>query len=199
MKKTRKIKIRSLFFLLGFLVLISVGGTIAYYYQNVTLPNEFQTLVYNVTIDEEYYDDWGTKKVYINNSDSSNTPVVLRINYNEIWNYKGYGADVKLSNTINGTNVVDKDWTSTFTNDFIDGQDGWFYYKKLLSPNETIQILDSISLNTTLIESSPDYQDYLDFDYKLSINYEALGPNTNKISSIWNKTATISGNNVTWS
>lgn len=199
MKKTRKIKIRSLFFLLGFLVLISVGGTIAYYYQNVTLPNEFQTLVYNVTIDEEYYDDWGTKKVYINNSDSSNTPVVLRINYNEIWNYKGYGADVKLSNTINGTNVVDKDWTSTFTNDFIDGQDGWFYYKKLLSPNETIQILDSISLNTTLIESSPDYQDYLDFNYKLSINYEALGPNTNKISSIWNKTATISGNNVTWS
>ena len=199
MKKTRKIKIRSLFFLLGFLVLISVGGTIAYYYQNVTLPNEFQTLVYNVTIDEEYYDDWGTKKVYINNSDSSNTPVVLRINYNEIWNYKGYGADVKLSNTINGTNVVDKDWTSTFTNDFIDGQDGWFYYKKLLSPNETIQILDSISLNTTLIESSPDYQDYLDFDYKLSINYEALGPNTNKISSIWNKNATISGNNVTWS
>ena len=199
MKKTRKIKIRSLFFLLGFLVLISVGGTIAYYYQNVTLPNEFQTLVYNVTIDEEYYDDWGTKKVYINNSDSSNTPVVLRINYNEIWNYKGYGADVKLSNTINGSNVVDKDWTSTFTNDFIDGQDGWFYYKKLLSPNETIQILDSISLNTTLIESSPDYQDYLDFDYKLSINYEALGPNTNKISSIWNKNATISGNNVTWS
>ena len=199
MKKTRKIKIRSLFFLLGFLVLISVGGTIAYYYQNVTLPNEFQTLVYNVTIDEEYYDDWGTKKVYINNSDSSNTPVVLRINYNEIWNYKGYGADVKLSNTINGSNVVDKDWTSTFTNDFIDGQDGWFYYKKLLSPNETIQILDSISLNTTLIESSPDYQDYLDFNYKLSINYEALGPNTNKISSIWNKNATISGNNVTWS
>lgn len=195
----KKIKIRSLLFLLGFFVLFSVGGTIAYYYQSVALPNEFQTLIYNVDISEEYNDTWGTKKVYITNSDSSNTPVVLRININETWNKVEYGADVKLSNTINGTNVVDKDWTSTFTNDFIDGQDGWFYYKKLLSPNETIQILDSISLNTTLIESSPDYQDYLNFNYKLSINYEALGPNTNKISSIWNKTATIDGINVTWS
>ncbi len=199
MNKFRNIKSKPLLFLLGFLVVVSIGGTFAYYYQNVTLPNEFKTMIYNVSIDEDYNDDWGTKKVYITNNETSNTPVVLRINFNESWSKVIDGTIVNLSNTINGTNVVNKEWTSTFTNDFVDGSDGWYYYKKLLSPNETIQVLNSISLNNSLIQSSSDYQDYLDFDYKLIFNYEALEPNTDRISDIWNKTSTISGSNITWS
>lgn len=187
-----------IFVILLFLVILSIGGTIAYYYQNIVIPNEFQTLLYNVTIDEDFNNEWGTKKVYITNNEISNSNVLIRVNYNEIWSKKIGNTLVYLSNTINGTNVVDKGWTDTFSNDFIDGLDGWYYYKKLLAPNETIQILNSISLNNNLIEQNSEYEEYLDYNYKLIFNYEAIELNAVKVSNIWNKNITIDGSNVTW-
>ena len=187
-----------IFVILLFLVILSIGGTIAYYYQNIVIPNEFQTLLYNVTIDEDFNNEWGTKKVYITNNEISNSNVLIRVNYNEIWSKKIGNTLVYLSNTINGTNVVDKGWTDTFSNDFIDGLDGWYYYKKLLAPNETIQILNSISLNNYLIEQNSEYEEYLDYNYKLIFNYEAIELNAVKVSNIWNKNITIDGSNVTW-
>ena len=187
-----------IFVILLFLVILSIGGTIAYYYQNIVIPNEFQTLLYNVTIDEDFNNEWGTKKVYITNNEISNSNVLIRVNYNEIWSKKIGNTLVYLSNTINGTNVVDKGWTDTFSNDFIDGLDGWYYYKKLLAPNETIRILNSISLNNNLIEQNSEYEEYLDYNYKLIFNYEAIELNAVKVSNIWNKNITIDGSNVTW-
>lgn len=198
MKNLKNIKSKPLIFLLVTLIIISIGGTIAYYYNTVTLPNQFKTMTYDVDLTEEFYDDFGTKKVYITNNESSNTPVVLRISYNEIWS-KQIGDDVvTISNTYNGINIVNKTWTNTFLNNFMDGNDGWFYYDSILSPNDTIQILESISLNSSIIENTPYYNDYLDFDYNLIINYEALAADESTVSEIWNKNITITGTSVSW-
>lgn len=199
MKKIKNMKSKPLIFLLAFLIIFSIGGTIAYFYQTVMLPNQFKTMTYKVDLTEEFNDDWGVKKVYITNNEDSNTAVVLRVNYNEIWSKTVSGTILTLSNTVSGSNVVDKDWTSTFSNDFIDGNDGWYYYTKTLGPNESIQLLDNIYLNNYLIQSSPDYENYLDYDYKLIFNYEALDADADKVSEIWNKTVTINGTNVSWS
>lgn len=199
MKKINNMKSKPLIFLLAFLIIFSIGGTIAYFYQTVMLPNQFKTMTYKVDLTEEFNDDWGVKKVYITNNEDSNTAVVLRVNYNEIWSKTVSGTILTLSNTVSGSNVVDKDWTSTFSNDFIDGNDGWYYYTKTLGPNESIQLLDNIYLNNYLIQSSPDYENYLDYDYKLIFNYEALDADADKVSEIWNKTVTINGTNVSWS
>lgn len=199
MKKIKNMKSKPLIFLLAFLIIFSIGGTIAYFYQTVMLPNQFKTMTYKVDLTEEFNDDWGVKKVYITNNEDSNTAVVLRVNYNEIWSKTVSGTILTLSNTVSGSNVVDKDWTSTFSNDFIDGNDGWYYYTKTLGPNESIQLLDNIYLNNYLIQSSPDYENYLDYDYKLIFNYEALDVDADKVSEIWNKTVTINGTNVSWS
>lgn len=199
MKKIKNMKSKPLIFLLAFLIIFSIGGTIAYFYQTVMLPNQFKTMTYKVDLTEEFNDDWGVKKVYITNNEDSNTAVVLRVNYNEIWSKTVSGTILTLSNTVSGSNVVDKDWTSTFSNDFIDGNDGWYYYTKTLGPNESIQLLDNIYLNNNLIQSSPDYENYLDYDYKLIFNYEALDADADKVSEIWNKTVTINGTNVSWS
>lgn len=199
MKKIKNMKSKPLIFLLAFLIIFSIGGTIAYFYQTVMLPNQFKTMTYKVDLTEEFNDDWGVKKVYITNNEDSNTAVFLRVNYNEIWSKTVSGTILTLSNTVSGSNVVDKDWTSTFSNDFIDGNDGWYYYTKTLGPNESIQLLDNIYLNNYLIQSSPDYENYLDYDYKLIFNYEALDADADKVSEIWNKTVTINGTNVSWS
>lgn len=198
MKRKIVVKNKSLIFLLGILLLVSVGGTFAYFYKSVILPTQFKSMTYNVSLTEEFNNTWGTKKVYITNNETSNKDVVLRINYSEVWIKSYDGQFITLSNTINGTNVVNKVWTEEFTNNFVDGQDGWYYYKKVLSTNSSVQILDSISLNSTLIQQSANYNDYLTYDYHLNFGYEALEATSDLISSIWNKSATISGSDVVW-
>ena len=199
MIKKRKFKSMTLFFLLAILLIVTIGVTIAHYYEEVTFPNRFKSMTYDIQITQEFNNTWGSRKVYISNKDSSNTSVVLRINYDEIWSKQVDDSVVTLSNKINGTNVVNKNWTSTFTNNFVDGLDGWYYYKFILSPNNTIQILDSINLNTSLIENTPSYDDYLNYNYNLIVNYEAIEVNEEIISSEKKKNVVISENDISWS
>lgn len=196
--KLKKLNKKPLIFILVLLILSIIGGTFAYYYTEVVLPNEFKTMTYNVTIEEEFNDTWGTKKVSFVNNEETNTPVVLRINYNESWRKEVSGVKLSLDNNVNGENVVEKEWTTAFTNDFIDGGDGWYYYKKTLNAEESVQVLESISLKENLIRTSPYYDDYKSYTYELDFNFEAIQASSSAISDIWNKTALISGGNVTW-
>lgn len=196
--KLKKIKKKPLIFLLALIVIGIVGTTFAYYYTEVSFPNQFRTMTYNVTIEEEFNDTWGTKKVSFVNNEETNTPVVLRINYNELWRKEVNGVKLSLDNNVNGTNVVTKNWTTAFTNDFIDGGDGWYYYKKTLAAEASVQVLDSIALNESLISTSPYYNDYKSYTYELDFNFEAIQASSSAISEIWGRTATISGGNVTW-
>lgn len=196
--KFKKIKKKPLFFLLLLLALGIVGTTFAYYYTEIAIPNQFRAMTYNVTIEEKFNNTWGTKKVSFVNNEETNTPVVLRINYNELWRKEVNGVKLSLDNNVNGTNVVTKNWTTAFTNDFIDGGDGWYYYKKTLAAEASVQVLDSIALNESLISTSPYYNDYKSYTYELDFNFEAIQASSSAISEIWGKTATISGGNVTW-
>lgn len=196
--KFKKIKKKPLFFLLLLLALGIVGTTFAYYYTEIAIPNQFRAMTYNVTIEEKFNNTWGTKKVSFVNNEETNTPVVLRINYNEFWRKEVNGVKLSLDNNVNGTNVVTKNWTTAFTNDFIDGGDGWYYYKKTLAAEASVQVLDSIALNESLISTSPYYNDYKSYTYELDFNFEAIQASSSAISEIWGKTATISGGNVTW-
>jgi alternate signal-mediated exported protein len=197
--KFRKIKKKPLIFLLVLCLLGIVGTTFAYYYTEIAIPNQFKAMTYNVTIEEEFNDTWGTKKVSFVNNEETNTPVVLRINYNELWRKEINGVKLSLDNNVNGTNVVTKNWTTAFTNDFVDGGDGWYYYKKTLNAEESVQVLNSISLNESLISTSPYYNDYKTYTYELDFNFEAIQANSSAISEIWGKNATITGGYVTWS
>jgi len=196
--KFKKIKKKPLFFLLLLLALGIVGTTFAYYYTEIAIPNQFRAMTYNVTIEEKFNNTWGTKKVSFVNNEETNTPVVLRINYNEFWRKEVNGVKLSLDNNVNGTNVVTKNWTTAFTNDFIDGGDGWYYYKKTLAAEASVQVLDSIALNESLISTSPYYNDYKSYTYELDFNFEAIQANSSAISEIWGKNATITGGNVTW-
>lgn len=185
-----------LIILLVFLIIISIGITVAYFYQNYTLPSQFKTMTYDVDISEEFNNDWGIKRVYITNNDTSNTNVVLRVKYIEIWSKIINNEKFVLSNTINGVNVVNKTWTNTFLNDFTDGLDGWYYYNLVLKPNDKIQLLESISLDSNI---SNTYPEYLDYDYQLIFSYEVLELDNALISEIWNKNVDINNLGVNWS
>lgn len=195
-RKKIKFKPFLFLFLLGFGFLIS--GTFTYFYNEVILPNQFKTMTYNVAIEEEFYDTWGTKKVSFVNKEDTNTPVVLRINYNEIWSKVIDGELLNLSNVVGGVSVVTKEWTDAFNNDFILGEDGWYYYKKVLEANGSVQVLNSISLNNDAISNSLYAEDYDVYDYELSFNYEAIQATEDAVASIWGYDITINGSDITW-
>lgn len=183
-----------------FLVLIGIVGlyasTFAFYTSSDSFANNFKVSTYNVSIDEEFYNKWGTKKVKFVNYD--NTPVVIRFSIDETWTKNTGDEKLTLDNNYNGENVVIKDWTDDFKNDFIDGHDGYYYYKKVLEPNSSVQVLNSINLNEDLIKNSPYYDSYNSYDYNLSFNLEAIQATSDAISSIWNKNTTINLDDVTW-
>lgn len=192
-KKSKKSKLLLLLLVIAFL--FSLGISIAYYYKKEMIPNKFMTMTYNVELQEDFNNDWGTKKIYIINSDKDNAPVVLRVNYNEIWSKEIDGVRHTLNNYLNGENVVTKNYTSTFLNDFTLNDDGWYYYKKVLNPNDRIQLLESIALKENLISNHLEYKEY---NYQLDFNYEAIQATINAVSDIWNKNITIDGNTVLW-
>jgi len=196
--KKKRITIKPLFFLFLLMFIGMIGTTFSYIYQEIVIPNKFKTMTYNVSIEEEFYDTWGTKKVTFKNNEPTSTPIVLRISYHESWRKTENGVQLSLDNNIGGVNVVQKNWTNAFLNDFIDGNDGWYYYKKVLGKQQSVQVLDSINLNNALIQTSPYYNEYLTYTYQLDFNYEAIQADRGAIQVIWGKSANINGGNITW-
>lgn len=189
---------KPLIFLILFLLVVGIGGTFAYYYSEVIIPNRFQAMTYHVTIEEEFYDDFGTKRVSFVNQEETNAPVVLRINYNESWRKTIDDVVITPSNVIDGQDVVTKEWTDAFLNDFADGGDGWFYYTKVLNAQESVQVLERIALNESLVSTSSDAIDYQGADYELSFNFESIQASSDAILDIWGISSTIQGDDVAW-
>ena len=257
MKVKKILKSKSLLFLSLLVITVTIYGSIAYFYNNVSMPNQFKSNSYSVEVFERFYNDWGTKQVVFVNTDERGIPVVLRISYNEIWanttfrsnssggssvNTSGsstyeneavkpdeylsaaeYNHLTYASNTIDGQNVVIKSWTSEFSNDFILGDDGWYYYKKVLNPEESVQVLNSVNLNLELLKDSPYKNTYTNYDiiesngnysfrdptddisknadpyyYNLVFSFESIQAKTSAIEDIWGKNVTIDGNDVEW-
>lgn len=240
MNKMKNIKINLLLLLSFILLTFTLGITIAFFSSRGYFENKFKASAYDVYLEEEFYNDWGTKKINIINNDT--TPVVLRVSYNELWSEKilesggglassnqasgsllsfndnsrnyTYLNDTAticrsidtnndqdgiyiLSNIINGEEVVTKNWSPTW-NDFYEGPDGWYYYNKVLNSSDNIQILESISLREDLISNSSCYQDYSNYEYELSFNYEVIQATELAIKDIWDYDVTINEGDITW-
>ncbi len=86
LKKIKINKAKLLSICLFLLLLGVVGITYAYYNGVGIFENKFNTKNYNISLEEEFYGTWGTKKVKFKNNDS--TSVVLRVSYNELWSLK---------------------------------------------------------------------------------------------------------------
>lgn len=195
--KTSKIKKKPLIFILLLLLTVAVGSTFAYYYSEVVIPNKFKTMTYNVAIEEKFNNTWGKKEVTFVNKGDTNTSVVIRINYNELW-LDDEGSNASLSNKAYGMDVVTKNWTDEFNNDFVKGDDGWYYYTKVLDANQSVKVLNSIALNESAIRGSAYYDEYKKYTYELDFNIEAIQADGSAIESNWGKVVNISGNEVTW-
>lgn len=178
-----------------------VGVTFAFFTLNTSFQNNFKASNYSISIEEEFYNDWGTKKVTFINKDS--TPVVIRVSYNELWKYSTkeentISESINLSNKINNQEVVIKSWTEEWNQNFIDGKDGWYYYNKVLDKDSSVQVLTNIMLNEELIKTSPFYQEYQESTYELDFNFESTQADRKAVKNLWGKNINIENNRVSW-
>ena len=187
---------KPLVFIVLLLVIVGIGTTFALFYSNVVIPNQFKTRIYDVKIEEEFYDTWGTKKVsFVNNEDG--VDVIIRYNYNEVW--KDTSNNLLDANP-GGVGVI-KTWvnngTTTSTQPgYLGYHDGWCYLEKVVKGGDTLQILDSIQLTGGSIASSSNSSLYK--DYSLIFNYEAIQATPNAVKDIWGKDIEINGDDITW-
>lgn len=190
-------KVKPLVFILALASCILVGITIAIVHSYSEFNNEFKVGAYKVALEEEFYDDWGTKKASIVNHGT--TPVVLRVNYNEKWFYLEEGMQVLLSTTYKGEELATKEWTKEWQNDFVKGPDGWYYYKYVLEHEKSVPLLNQITKNESAISLTQEKTQYDKSDYELDFNYETIAVDTTAIKELWGHKATITDNSITWS
>ena len=200
--KKKQLKKKPLFFLFGLLVVGIIGATFAYYYSEVVIPSEFKAMNYDVKIEEEFYGKFGTKKVSFVNNNEEGVPVLLRMNYNESW-IKTIEEDGEIIEIFKPTLYYDQDsnqrlsvekqWTENFEEDFIYNEDdGWYYYKKVLNPKESVQILDSITQSSDLPNT------YAEYKYRLIFNMEAIQAKETEAQLRWSMDMTLDGGGIDW-
>ena len=190
LQKKNKFQNKKIIYVIVLIALVSlISVSYAFYYSSHSFINRFKTMTYNVNLIEEFNNDFGVKRVKIVNNEETNTSVVLRLNINETWKKTISGEEIILSNNNSNLNCVYKTWTSDFLNDFILGDDGWYYYKKILKAEDEVLILESISDNGC---------NYTDMKYELDVNYEAIQADSNAVLEIWNYDISISDDLVTW-
>ena len=195
MKKIKKeIKIKPLIFILLISTIILTGATIAFFSARESFGNKFKVKAFDISIEEpDFEGEFGAKTVNIVNKDS--TDIILRISINEIWSKNINDELVMLSNKVNGQEVVEKTRGINWE-DFVDGKDGWYYYKKLLKAGEKIEVLKRIEINNTLNEEIK--KEYESYDYELSYNYEGIQGTKEAIKEVWGLDVTINNDIINW-
>lgn len=153
---------------------IAIVAALSQDYSNVQAPGIQVAAGNTVQMIDDSVAGFGKKKVDFYSSDEHNADLLLRIAYAETWKDDETG-EIK-SNTVNGVDVVTKEWTYDFYNYFVDGGDGWYYYKKVLKPLDRIRVMSSITL------AIPSYQYY---SYDLSFRFEAIVATPSTASRLW--------------
>lgn len=182
-----------LFGILVAILLVATQVSYAYFKSSSSAENNFNTADYDVKL-EEYFpvSEWQEntqldKRISISNNGEAD--VLLRVSYNEMWYREVNNEKRILNNLVNGQEIVKKNWTEEFLNDFV-LIDGWYYYTKVLSSGDTVTILESIEKLTD------DYNS--DEEYELDFHYEVLQSHAESSKKVWGIDSIILDGEVEW-
>ncbi|MFQ8705061.1 MAG: hypothetical protein ACLR9T_03280 [Thomasclavelia sp.] len=178
MKYLNIIKINRSQILLMITVMIcitAIGSVYAWSKLSASVTNKINTPTIDVEVIEEFDEqttvDWYQpvdKKVQFKNIGTA--PIFIRVSYVELWRNTNNQV---LSSIVNGQEIVKKNWTDAWKNEWIDGNDGWFYYKKILQPNNLCsKILTSLEFDSSNLGNLTDI--YGNASYSLKFFSEAV-------------------------
>lgn len=161
MKKSKKVKA-----VVGLLALAMVVGTLAYFSETMSIDNPFSTKKYGGETVEKFTpeNNWEpggqvTKEVQAKNT--GDYDLWVRVKFDEKWERDGQlipGTDLhstdatkffpaSADNAVAGGSSVYKNLAGVKDSSWIDGKDGYFYYKETLKKDQTTsKLLDYVTL-----------------------------------------------------
>lgn len=183
--------------------IVSIGSTFAYFYTETDVKNFFSVSPYD-TISYENFEspnDWKpstitTKEVFAKNLGEND--VIARISYTETWtskngkilpnkvtyfngkwlSSKGEDYSNMISNSINPKNgdVFEFAIKHFENSDWVYGDDGYYYYQKVLHKNDTsTAFLGAVEFNGLVDDTSIGVNSNGEYDSNLYINGEYVG------------------------
>ena len=132
------------------------------------------------------------KEVRFRNTGS--TGVFVRVSFAETWTSR----EQWLSSD---NDYVELNWTNAWEDEWEEGEDGWYYYKKvLLTETETNEVLSSVTF-----KDYPEVPlDYINANYQLFFSMEVVqyseetAVNDDALRDVFRRSATVIDGNVTW-
>ncbi|MCI9104559.1 MAG: hypothetical protein HFG56_00740 [Lachnospiraceae bacterium] len=186
----KKIKMKAILPAAAFLAAAAIGTTFAWQTWDLSVTNELKSHTTEVEVEEPEFDpSTGTKQVQFTNT--GNSSVFLRVSYTEYWEKEENNTSYLISNTAaDGTEMATKHWTDDWASEWTNGNDGWYYYNKVLEPGtSTNLILEEVTFENVTTE------EYLNAHYRLYFKAEVVqcsdGSNTLNSEEV-NKDATNS-------
>lgn len=190
----KKLKVKAILPAAALLAAAAIGTTFAWRNWDVGLTNNLKAHSTGVDVKEEFNPNASSdnKKVWFQNTGSSS--VLLRVSYTETWEKGGYLLSNKKEN---GEEAAKKVWTDAWRELWLDGGDGWYYYKKVLNPNgTTAPILTHVAFDNLPAEyDGADYSLYFKAeviqysDGNNTLNSEELNQTVSR--ELFGKTASI--------
>lgn len=191
--------------LTGILALIligaaSFGAVWAWNTHTATQDNQLESRTVSATIQEDFPDktvtagDTKTKSVTVENTGTA--AAFVRVCVAEYWTTE--------TEQLIGETGVTKNWSTAWRDDF-ELRDGWYYYKKVLPADGSVQVLESV----TFPASVPDGASYhLDFQVETVQVSSDNAVNKNATKTLFGRTGTVgvmttlhgavTGGDVTW-
>lgn len=194
-KKNNRTKIALIF--VSICLVITIGITLAYYSNVVSISNKLVTNEPKIELIEKFSQgstflpgEKVDKQVKFSNSGKINA--LIRVRYSDIW------VDINDESVIGDTSLVLKEWTNAWNNEWIDGKDGYFYYKKVLKVGKTTNvILDRLTLLDAASNDDHDF-DYSALIYKIIFELDACMVSNEAAQISFGKSIEISGDDVIW-
>lgn len=164
-----RLKMETILLTVAMLAAAAVGTTFAWQNWELGITNHLKAHDTVIGIEEEFDETnpYDHKKVEFINSGSSSA--FVRVGYVEYWETEKDGEGYLLSNQSGDEEVAVKNWNRNWTEHWTEGNDGWFYYNKILTGGEsTGLILEKVEL----IEVLP--EEYWNADYHLYFKVESV-------------------------
>lgn len=175
-KSKRLIKIAGVALLVA--AALGIGTTGAAVFHKMSMNNQVRTPTVKVNIEEEISRSPadGKKKKEVKFTNTGTADVFVRIAYAEMWTYQDpdSGEVTVLPNKTNGTGIAAINWISdsAWDRDWVNGGDGWYYYRHVLQPKAaTAEVMTSVTFPKS--DKYPDPR-YAEADYQLHFQVEAV-------------------------
>lgn len=203
----------------GCMALLTVASSLALWSGRIEHTNQLEADQMSAKIVEVFDEDSepkGTVNKEVSFQNNSSCAAFLRVSYAENWYSYGFGQNLDgftLNNQVNGKDAAVKNWENGFgTNSDLwqVGDDGWYYYKKILKPGETTgPVLKSVTFRDDL-PANEFGNPYDTAAYNLYFRMELLQAsdsgatlnrdqvNRDASQAVFGKKAIVNGDSVTW-